>query len=58
MRKIMHNQKEDVCVNCGRKIEKDEGKGVNDPSVAQEDFLCPECWDRMGNLEYSEYGEV
>jgi len=57
MRKIMRNQKKDVCVNCGRKIEKDEGKGVNDPSVAQQDFLCPECWNQMGKFGYSEYGE-
>jgi len=55
MRKTMRNKEKDVCVNCGRRIAKDEGKGVNDPSVEQQDFLCPECWDRMGDLGYSEY---
>jgi len=58
VRKIVTTNKEvTTCANCGRVLEIGEGRGVNsiDCPEEQKDFLCPNCWNRIGDWNYSEY---
>lgn len=55
MKEILRNKKKTVCVCCSGTLKKGNGRAVGDSSNSPEDFLCIDCWDRIGDHNYSEF---